>query len=64
MKIVVLDAYSIVYNDLSFDFLKDYDASIYDFTSPEEVVSRIGDAEAVFTNKCEIDKNVIDSCPN
>jgi len=64
MKIVVLDAYSIVYNDLSFDFLKDYDASIYDFTSSEEVVSRIGDAEAVFTSKCEINKDVIDSCPN
>ncbi|MGP1411973.1 MAG: D-2-hydroxyacid dehydrogenase [Peptoanaerobacter stomatis] len=64
MKIVVLDSYSIVYNDLSFDFLKDYDASIYDFTSSEEVVSRIGDAEAVFTSKCEINKDVIDSCPN
>ena len=32
MKIVILDAYSVLYNDLSFDVLEGHEVISYDFT--------------------------------
>ena len=43
------------------------DLTVYDRTSltdEGEIISRIGDAEVVFTNKTPISKAVIDACPN
>ena len=68
MKIVVLDGYTENPGDLSWDELAKYgELTVYDRTSltdEKEIIERIGDAEAVYTNKTPISKNVIDACPN
>ncbi|MGL4641819.1 MAG: D-2-hydroxyacid dehydrogenase [Cetobacterium sp.] len=65
MKIVVLDGYTLNPGDLCWDELKTLgEVVIYDRTSPEEVLERIGDSKIIFTNKTRIDKSVIDSCKN
>ena len=54
MKIVVLDGYTTNPGDLSWDALESLgDVTIFDRTSQEDVIKRIGDAEAVFTSKCK-----------
>ncbi len=67
MKIVVLDGYTENPGDLSWDELgKLGELTVYDRTSltdEDEAISRIGDAEVVFTNKTPITKKVIDACP-
>ncbi|WP_027398810.1 D-2-hydroxyacid dehydrogenase [Anaerovorax odorimutans] len=65
MKIVFLDGYTANLGDLNwseFEALGEF--TVYDRTEPENIIERISDAEYVFTNKCIIDKKVIDSCPN
>lgn len=65
MKIVILDGYTENPGDLSW---KDMEAlgelKVYDRTSPEQVVERIGDAEVVYTNKTPISRDTIKACPN
>ena len=67
MKIVVLDGYTENPGDLSWDGLGGLgELTVYDRTSltdEDEAISRIGDAEVVFTNKTPITKKVIDACP-
>ena len=67
MKIVVLDGYTENPGDLSWDGLGRLgELTVYDRTSltdEDEAISRIGDAEVVFTNKTPITKKVIDACP-
>lgn len=67
MKIVVLDGYTENPGDLSWDGLGALgELTVYDRTSltdEAEVISRIGDAEIVLTNKTPIGKRVIDACP-
>lgn len=67
MKIVVLDGYTENPGDLSWDAFKKYGEFIlYDRTpihDTGEIISRIGDAEVVYTNKTPITKDVIDACP-
>ncbi|MGQ8335389.1 D-2-hydroxyacid dehydrogenase [Sunxiuqinia sp. A32] len=63
MKIVVLDGYTLNPGDLNWDDLKNLgDCAIYDRTKAEDTISRIGDAEIIFTNKVIIDKDVLDAC--
>ena len=65
MKIVILDGYTVSRDDLNWaDMLSLGELSYYPRTDKEDVIQRIGTAEAVLTSKCVIDKNVIDSCPN
>ena len=68
MKIVVLDGYTENPGDLSWDGLGRLgELTVYDRTSltdEDEAISRIGDAEVVFTNKTPITKKVIDACPS
>jgi len=69
MKIVILDEYTVVQKDLSFDNMKEIlgnkaELIRYDRTSKEDVITRIGDAEIVLENKVNMSKEVIDSCPN
>lgn len=67
MKIVVLDGFTENPGDLSWEGLgKLGELTVYDRTPYEEkeIIRRIGDAEVVFTNKCPIQKNVLDACPN
>lgn len=65
MKIIVLDGYTLNPGDLNWDKLKELgDVTIYDRTPPSEVISRIKDAEIIFTNKTPITQEIIDSCPS
>jgi glycerate dehydrogenase len=67
MKIVVLDGYTENPGDLSWSSIAKYgEFTVYDRTpyDEEEIIRRIGDAEAIFTNKCPISKNTLDACPN
>lgn len=65
MKIVVLDGYTLVQNDLSWDALCSLgEVRIFDRTYPSDVVARIADAEIVLTNKVVIDEKVFEGCPS
>ena len=67
MKIVVLDGYTENPGDLSWDELGNLgDLTVYDRTSltdEAEIISRIGNAEVIITNKTPISRKVIDACP-
>lgn len=64
MKIVVLDGYTLNPGDLSWAGLEELgDITVYDRTSPDEAAERIGNAEAVFTNKTPISKVTLNRCP-
>ncbi|MBU5485871.1 D-2-hydroxyacid dehydrogenase [Clostridium sp. MSJ-11] len=61
MKIVVLDGYTLNPGDLTWDELKELgDLEIYDRTSSDKILERIGDAEAVFTNKVPITRDTLE----
>ena len=66
-KIVVLDGYTENPGDLSWEELeKCGELTVYDrtnVTDEAEIISRIGRAQIVLTNKTPLTKNVIDSCP-
>ena len=65
MKIVILDGYTENPGDLSWEELaKLGELTVYDRTPAEEIVSRIGDAEIVITNKTPISRETMDACPN
>lgn len=65
MKIVVLDGYTVNPNKDGWDELKEAGEVVaYDRTKPEEIIPRIKDADYIFTDKCIIDRHVIDSCPH
>ncbi len=65
MKIVVLDGYTENPGDLSWDDLKALgDLTVYDRTAADQIVNRIGDAEAVYTNKTPISAETLAACPN
>lgn len=67
MKIVVLDGYTENPGDLSWEGLEKFgELTVYDRTSltdNAEIISRIGDAEIIFTNKTPVDAEAIRSCP-
>lgn len=64
MKIVVLDGYTLNPGDLTWDRIKRHgDFTVYDRTAPEDVISRIGDAEIVFTNKTILNEEIFKACP-
>ena len=63
MKIVVLDGYTENPGDLSWEGLEALgELTVYDRTPPELVRERIGDAEAVYTNKVPLPREVIEDC--
>lgn len=66
MKLVVLDSYCAVSNDLSLDCLKEYcdELVVYERTNKEDVVKRIGDAQMVIVNKTVLSKDVLSQCKN
>ena len=64
MKIVILDGYTVNPGDLSWDQMKQFgELTVFDRTPPELLISRINDAEIVFTNKCLLTKEVLSACP-
>lgn len=65
MKIVILDGYTENPGDLSWEELgKLGDLTVYDRTPEDEIVSSIGDAEIVITNKTPLTRATLDACPN
>lgn len=65
MKIVVLDGYTENPGDLSwggFEALGSF--TCYDRTPADQILSRIGDAEIVITNKTPVSRATIEACPN
>lgn len=65
MKIVVLDGYTLNPGDLSWDELAKLGSlAVYEKTKPEDTLLRIGDAEAIFTNKTLLTKKIIEKAPN
>ncbi len=65
MKIVVLDGYTENPGDLSWEGLSRLgDLVVYERSAPDQVAGRIGDAEAVFTNKTPLTRATFDACPN
>ena len=68
MKIVVLDGYTENPGDLSWEALEAIgELTVYDRTPVKdeaEIIKRIGDAQAVYTNKTPINKAVLEACPS
>lgn len=65
MKIVVLDGYTLNPGDLSWERLEAIaPTTIYDRTPPDEIISRIGDADIIFTNKTPLTAETFATCPS
>lgn len=65
MKIVVLDGYTLNPGDLSWDALTALgETAVYDRTPADEILARIGDADAIYTNKTPLTRETILACPN
>ena len=64
MKICILDGYTLNPGDLDWEgFKKLGELTIYDRTSPKDVVERAKDSEIVLTNKVVLDADVIAQLP-
>ncbi|MEG1191986.1 MAG: D-2-hydroxyacid dehydrogenase [Clostridia bacterium] len=64
MRIVILDGRAVNPGDIGWDEIAQMGKlCLYDTTRPEDVAERIGDAEAVFTNKSLITREVLTACP-
>ncbi len=64
MKTVILDGKALNPGDMSWEPIRALsEVMVYDRTSTEEVVARIGDADAVLTNKVVLDAAVLRECP-
>ncbi len=64
-KIVVLDAATLMQNDLSLNALEKFGSvKIYERTPKDKVIERLQNAEIAVTNKTIIDASVIDACSN
>ena len=65
MKIVVLDGYTLNPGDLSWEGMEALgEFTCYDRTRDADILSRIGDADAVITNKTPISKETLEACPS
>ena len=64
-KIVILDAYTANPGDLSWDWLGEFgDFTVYDLTRPDQVLERAKNCEILFTNKTELDSDLLSQLPN
>ena len=62
MKIVVLSGYTLNPGDLSWDPLRRLgELTIYDRTPDDKILQHMGDAEAVFTNKVPMTREILES---
>lgn len=65
MKIVVLDGYTLNPGDLNWAELEKLgEVVVYDRTPIDKIDERIGDADAVYTNKTPITKKTLEVCSN
>ncbi|MCY1720334.1 D-2-hydroxyacid dehydrogenase [Prolixibacteraceae bacterium Z1-6] len=64
MKIVVLDGYTLNPGDLTWNRIENFGAcTVFDRTQPALTLERALDAEAVFTNKVVLNKEIIEQLP-
>ena len=64
MKIVILDAFTSNPGDLSWDAIEELgELTVYDRTTPEEVIERCTGSEIIFTNKVILDSETIEKLP-
>lgn len=67
MKIVVLDGYALNPGDLDWQGFEAFgEVTVYDRTSfkdKQEIIDRIGEAEAILTNKTPIDEEILSAVP-
>lgn len=64
MKIVILDGYTLNPGDLCWDEIKTLgECTIYDRTTPALTLQRAQNAEAIFTNKVILNKDIINQLP-
>ena len=64
MKIVILDGYTENPGDLSWGDLEALgELTVYDRTPKDEILSRIGNAEIIITNKTPLTRETINACP-
>lgn len=64
MKITILDGAVENPGDLSWEALAALgDLTVYDYTAPEEILPRIGDAPIILTNKTLITRQTMDALP-
>lgn len=65
MQIVVLNGYTENPGDLSWEAFEVLgELTVYDRTPAEQIVERIGNAEAVIVNKTPITAEIMEACPN
>ncbi len=65
MKIVVLDGYTLNPGDLSWEALEKLgEVTVYERTPNDKIIERIGDAEAIYTNKTPITRDILEACPS
>lgn len=65
MEIVVLDGYCLNHGDLDWKAFEALgDLRVYDRTPYAEIVSRMGSAEVMITNKCVIDRPLTEKLPH
>ena len=63
MKIVILDGATAKGRELNFDFLNQFgEVTYYDVTYPDEVLSRIKDADILVINKIVLDRAMLSAC--
>ena len=64
-KIVILDGFVANPSDLSWEPLAELgELTVHEYTAPQDVVARIGDAPVILTNKTVISAEVMAACPN
>lgn len=65
MKIVILDGFTENPGDLTWKGFEQLgELTVYDRTSSDQIVGRIGDAQIVITNKVPITAKTMDACPS
>lgn len=64
-EIVVLDGYPANPGDLSWDELKKLgNVRVYEKTAKADILTHIGNASCIFTNKVSITRDTMEACPN
>ena len=64
-KIVILDGFVANPGDLSWEPLAQLgELTVHEYTAPQDVIARIGDAPVILTNKTVISAEVMAACPN
>ena len=60
MKLAILDAHASNPGDLSWKPFEEFaDVTLYDRTNQDEVIDRIGEADAIFVNKVQITEAIL-----